>query len=319
MKIEHREITTHYQPYFVAEIGISHMGDFSKAIQSIETAARCGANAVKFQHHLMNEMVEDHPWRETISKCLLTLGQQGVLMEYARENGLHYICTPFCTKALQQLILIEPDAIKIGSGEVSNMEMMEVLASEWCGPVIISTGMHDTEECNNALKIIQRDNLIVLHCISKYPTLPIETDLVGRKGCGFSMHSPSGQIGPGIAACALGYPLIECHVNFTGCGGTPDSAVEQNELDFADLIDYGIQAWEATGRYKYADEVVRNLAKHFPVAKEDIEQGDPFAGKIEYKRAVYNPDYNWTAKDHLVLQTLVARTSHKKGEVITCL
>ena len=56
IKINGTKIGPNYKPYIIAELSANHNGSIVKALESIEVAAKCGADAVKIQSYTPNTM-----------------------------------------------------------------------------------------------------------------------------------------------------------------------------------------------------------------------------------------------------------------------
>jgi len=59
IEINNQELKNYGKPFIVAEAGINHNGELTKAIQMIEVAKRSGADAVKFQTFRAEEFYGD--------------------------------------------------------------------------------------------------------------------------------------------------------------------------------------------------------------------------------------------------------------------
>lgn len=329
MRIRNREIGPGNPVFFVAEIGISHGGDFELAKQGIHLAHNAGVEAVKFQHHIAAEEMEPaHPWFDTVKRCELSIDQLTKLRDLAHKRGLAFVCTPFSTRAARELIAMGVDAIKVGSGEVSHLEMLDVIRDRWSGPVILSTGMHNQADSFGAWQRLGAapDRIAWLYCRSKYPTQPAETglewivDYQDVKVIGFSMHSPPGDIGPGIAACALGYNIVEVHMrpyeDWQQAGNDPDDAVSQWWPVVEGLTRLGTQAWEAIQPIANTDDEreLARIATHRCYARCDIAAGEPLADKVGYRRTRHGKGLPASAHDEIVRS--YTETDMKAGDLI---
>jgi len=111
--------------------------------------------------------------------------------------------------------------IKISSMEISNHRYLEYIARKNI-PIIISTGMSEMSEIEKAIKVLESTgnrNIIILHCVSIYPT-PTEkvnlNNIVGLRErfsdypIGFSDHT-LGDLAA-VSATVLGAAVIEKHI-----------------------------------------------------------------------------------------------------------
>ena len=215
----------------IAEVGSVHDGSFGNAQKLIELAAKCGADAVKFQTHIAEAeslpdapspaFFNDEPRLAYFDRTGFSVDQWRVLKQHAEDLGLVFLSSPFCIEAADLLHSLEIAAFKIPSGEVTNIPLLERIAS-FGKPVLLSSGMSNWEDLDRAVSIIgDRCDLTVMQCSSIYPCPPenvglnVLSQMRQRYGCsvGFSDHS-LGFAAP-IAAAALGASVIEKHFTFS--------------------------------------------------------------------------------------------------------
>src|ERR671931_229074 len=149
--------------------------------------------------------------------------------EACEAAGIDFVCAPFSLEALKRLERIGVARYKIGSGEVTNLELVRTAAATG-KPVLVSSGMSTWEELDAAVEAAGA-NAAVLQCTSAYPTPPdrVGLNLIGelreryRKPVGFSDHS----LGPyaAFAAVALGAGIVEKHFTPSKQIYGPDAAL----------------------------------------------------------------------------------------------
>lgn len=110
-------------------------GNLETAKEMARQAKVCGADAIKFQHHLPDEeMLREGvpmsahfnlPLYEFRQRYALKLEQHAELIRYCREIGIIYLCTPFSRKAAEEIHGLGVGAFKIGSGELTNLPTFE--------------------------------------------------------------------------------------------------------------------------------------------------------------------------------------------------
>jgi N,N'-diacetyllegionaminate synthase len=238
----------------VAEVAQTHDGSLGTAHAYIDAVARAGAGAIKFQTHIAAaESTPAEPWRVKFSRqdetrydywrrMEFTEPQWRDLASHAAERGLLFLSSPFSIQAVELLERIPVPAWKVGSGEVTNVPMLERMARTG-RPVILSSGMSSWEELEAAVKTVQQAGapVVVLQCTSGYPCPPERTglevipELARRLGvpAGFSDHS--GTIFAGLAAVTLGACLLEVHVTLSReCFG-PDVSSSVTTAELAEL------------------------------------------------------------------------------------
>jgi len=214
----------------IAEVGNTHEGSVGLAKQFIRAAAACGVDAVKFQTHIFEAeslpsapnppYFKDETRREYFERTAFTLEQYRILKRFAEEEcGVEFFSSPFSIEAVDLLVELGVKTIKIPSGEVSNLPLLEHIARTTDATVILSSGMSSWMELDEAVGVFSnsKNKLIILQCTSEYPCLPenaglnVMTEIRERYGCevGFSDHTLG--IGVPIAAVAMGACVIEKH------------------------------------------------------------------------------------------------------------
>ena len=166
--------------FVIAEIGSVHDGSFGNACNLVEAAASCGADIVKFQHHLAeNEMIDSaknpshftqEPRFEYFKRTAFSSDQIEKLMNKCSDYNIEYLCSPFSIKSVEVLEDLNINSYKIASGEVTNHKMLERIA-QTKKKVFLSTGMSKWNEISNAVEIFNKtkSNLVIMQCSSKYP------------------------------------------------------------------------------------------------------------------------------------------------------
>ena len=214
----------------IAEIGSVHDGSFGNACKLIELAGVCGADAVKFQTHiadaetLINAPSPNYFKSESrfdyFKRTSFNKDQWIELKKLSESCGLIFLSSPFSIEAAELLESLNVKVYKIPSGEITNIPLLEKIAS-FKKPVFLSSGMSNWKELDIAFSIFNDHcELTIMQCSSMYPCPPeniglnVLQELQQRYGCpvGFSDHS-LGFAAP-IAAAALGATVIEKHFTF---------------------------------------------------------------------------------------------------------
>lgn len=215
----------------IGEVAQSHDGSLGMAHAFIDAIARAGADAVKFQTHIAAaESTPAEPWRIKFSKqdatrygywkrMEFTPEQWQGLADHAREKGLIFLSSPFSIEAVELLEKIGVPAWKVASGEVGNKTLLDKML-ETAKPILLSTGMSDLKEIDDAVAYIRRKDveIAVLQCSTAYPCPPekIGLNLIPllreRYGCAVGLSDHSGTIYPGLAAVTIGIEILEVHV-----------------------------------------------------------------------------------------------------------
>ena len=221
--------------FIIAEAGVNHNGDMKLAHKLIDAAAKAGADAVKFQSFVTENLVtpeaqkaryqvettgQDDGQFTMLKKLELSKDQQKELKTHCDEVGILYLCTPYEKKSADLLEAIDVAAYKIASTDTTNIPFLRYIAVKGIS-VMLSTGMSslgEVEEAVNELKLHGLDGkIIILQCTSEYPAPVNEINLRAMKtmelafGCpvGLSDHTPG--IGASPWAVVARACVIEKH------------------------------------------------------------------------------------------------------------
>jgi N-acetylneuraminate synthase len=274
IQIAGRSIGIDHPPFVIAELSANHNGRLDIALRIIEEAKKAGADAVKLQTYTadtitLNSQAEDFQIHGGLwdGKNLYQLYQEAQmpwewhkpLFEHARQVGIPIFSSPFDSTAVDLLEDLNAPAYKIASFEAVDLPLIRYVASTG-KPMIISTGMADAEEIQEAIDTAREggcQQLAVLHCVSGYPapaedynlcTIP---DMMARFGLvtGLSDHTLDNTTA--ITSVAMGASIIEKHFTLDRSGGGPDDSFSLEPADLAALC-HGVKtAWQAMGRVDY--------------------------------------------------------------------
>lgn len=341
IKVKSTYIGEGYPAYFIAEIGNNHNGDFFLAKKLIEEAARIGANAVKLQKRHIDEVfakeLRDKPqvknlelgktYGEYRQNLELSFDDFVNLKKVADENKVTFFATPFDKKSADFLDKVGVDVYKIASFDLTNHPLLEYVAKKG-KPVILSTGMADLEELDNAVATVLKHNnkLIILHCVSIYPT---PDDKIGLSTMqmlakryyplpvGYSGHEQGFDFS--VAAVTLGAHCIERHITIDKTLPGPDHAtVSLDVAEFKAMIDSTrrIEKSIGTDSKNILEEEKPARAKHSKslVAKHNIITGTRItADMIVFK----SPGYGFKPYELLRVVGKLAKTDIPEDTVIT--
>ena len=274
ISIAGRKIGTDYAPYVIAEMSANHNGNIDTALKIIVAAKEAGADAVKMQTYtpdtltlksdLPDFQITDGLWA---GRTLYDLYEWAhtpwewhkPLFDLARQIGITIFSSPFDSTAIDLLEDLNAPAYKIASFEAVDLPLIKYAASTG-KPIIISTGMADKEEIQDAIEAAREGGckqLAILHCVSGYPapagdynlkTLP---DMINRFGLvtGLSDHTLDNTTA--IASVALGASIIEKHFTLNRRGGGPDDSFSLEPLEMAALCRGANTAWQSLGNVDY--------------------------------------------------------------------
>ena len=218
-KLKEYGFNTENKTYIIAEIGINHGGDLGLAKKLIDSAAKTGCDAVKFQTYITEKRVtQDSPIFDILKKCELPLSAFGELKEHARQCNLDFFSTPFDEESLTCLQKIECDLYKVASFDVVNHKFLSLIAQTE-KPVILSVGMANIHEIKSAYQILRNgtEKIALLHCISAYPTQEQDANLAAiyelqdKFDCVIGQSDHTNDIQVPLYAVAAGAQIIEKH------------------------------------------------------------------------------------------------------------
>ena len=239
----------------IAEAGVNHNGSLKIAKKLIDVAKSANADYVKFQsfdHEKLaikyaskanyqkttNKVKETQ--REMLKKLQLSFSDQKKLMNYCKKKKIKFLSTAFDIDNLKFLLKNKVDYIKIPSGEIINLDLLEFIRKK-NKKILLSTGASTLKDIENALKIIspnKKKNITILQCNSAYPTpikdLNLNVLKIFKKKfnlkIGFSDHSLSTVAA--VGAVALGASVVEKHFTLSRKMKGPDhkSSLEPKEL-----------------------------------------------------------------------------------------
>ncbi len=238
----------------IAEAGVNHNGQLDLAYKMIDEAKKAGANIVKFQTGLAENVISRYAEKATYQKettdaqesqldmvrrLILKYDDYSKLKEYCDKVGIKFLSTPFDVESVKFLNMLQ-NMWKIPSGEITNYPYLVEIAKTG-KPIIMSTGMSTLEEIREAMVLLKSNGageISLLHCNTQYPTpfsdvnlcaMLTMRDKFGVK-VGYSDHTPGIEVP--IAAVAMGAEIIEKHFTLDRNMEGPDhkASLEPQEL-----------------------------------------------------------------------------------------
>jgi len=274
MQIAGRRIGCAAPPYIIAEMSANHNGNFDTAMNIISEAKKAGADAVKMQTYTADTITlncdaddfqihgglwDGRTLYDLYREAQMPWEWHAPLFDHARKTGITLFSSPFDSTAVDLLEDLNAPAYKIASFEAVDLPLIRYAASTG-KPMIISTGMADAEEIQEAIDAARQGGckeLAILHCVSGYPapaadynlrTIP---DMAGRFGLvtGLSDHTLDNTTA--IASVALGASIIEKHFTLDRNGGGPDDSFSLEPKELVHLCHGARTAWESLGTVDY--------------------------------------------------------------------
>lgn len=269
-----RKIGPGHPPYVIAELSANHNGRLETALAIVEAAKQVGADAIKLQTYRPDTITLDSNAEEFCirgglwdGRTLYELYEEAhmpwewhkPLFEHARKLDITMFSSPFDTTAIDLLEDLGAPAYKIASFEAVDLLLIRY-AARTGKPMIISTGMADAEEIQEAVQAAHDGGckeLALLHCVSGYPApasdynLRTIDDMARRYGLvtGLSDHTLDNTTA--IVSVAMGASIIEKHFTLDRKGGGPDDSFSLEPKELAELCTGARTAWEAVGQIDY--------------------------------------------------------------------
>jgi len=215
--------------YVLAEIGINHNGDTQIARKLIDVAAFAGCEGVKFQKRTIDVVYtpeelakpRETPFGETNGdlKRGLEFGQAEYqqIDEYCRSKPIAWTASGWDEASIDFIDQFNPPFFKIASASLTDDALLRHTRAKG-KPIVLSTGMSTLEQIDHAVEVLGKEDLILLHCCSAYPSQYTELNLRAipalreRYGVpiGYSGHETG--IASSVAAATLGACMVERHV-----------------------------------------------------------------------------------------------------------
>jgi N,N'-diacetyllegionaminate synthase len=314
ININNQQLTNYGKPFIVAEAGINHNGDLTKALKMIEVAKKAGVDAVKFQTFKAEEFCGDktqtftyqsqgqsvtepmfdmfkryefeyHEWLEIKKKC--------------DNEDILFLSTPQNRSDLDLLLELDLKAIKVGSDDFTNLPLLVDYASTKL-PMIISCGMSDLNEVRQALEAIgalEGYPTILLLCTSQYPTPSEDVNLLKLKTLaiqfpeivlGFSDHT-KGSLASSLAV-GFGAVFFEKHFTLDNNYAGPDHWFSESPESLKEWVksihDSYIMMGDPIVKPTLKELEMRKLARRSIVIIKDIKKGEQFTdANIGLRRA----------------------------------
>lgn len=299
--------------YVIAEVGVNHNGLMKLAYKHIDAAVAAKANAVKFQTFVtefnQSSVHLDKNYLKWAKSLELSFDKFRQLAAYCRKAGIQFLSTPFELKSAAFLNELVP-MYKIPSGEITNSPLLSMVASTG-KPIILSTGMSNYDDVARAIKTIYTHRpksekkipiaskyscftkrLILLHCVSQYPTPMEEENLLVmftlsrrfKLPVGISDHTLGTEIP--LAAAALGACVIEKHFTIDKKLSGPDHSLSLDPTELKYMVESVHNVCKALGNgvrsLSSGERKLIKVARKSLVATRDISKGETISKDLIY-------------------------------------
>lgn len=290
------------QVYFIAEMSANHANDLDIALKIVEEAAKAGANCLKIQTYTADSLTLDcdadcfmikgglwdgRRFYDLYSDASMPWEWHEPIKKKCDEMGLDFLSTPFDEAAVDLLVEMGCDALKIASFELTDLPLLKYAAAKG-KTMIMSTGMASIEDIQDAVDTVKsagNNDIVLLRCCSEYPADPKDMNLASipdmqkRFGVqvGFSDHSMGHQAD--VVAAVLGARVIEKHFCLSHEIKTADSEFSMDPDEYGDMVKAVNDAMAAMGVpcYTPSEKEAKSLVFRRSIfASADIKKGENF-------------------------------------------
>jgi len=240
--------------FVIAEAGVNHNNKLDLAFKMVDIAAKYGADAIKFQTWITDEIqlensvkpayqkqIKNKTYYQIIKELEPSLEQQKKIFQRCKKKGIIFLSTPYDKTSVDFLDNLGVKAFKVSSSDLTNHLLLRHIAKKK-KPIILSTGLSDFSQIQNTVKFLQKlnmkNNLVLMQATSNYPTPPDDVNLLVISEyiktfdlpTGFSDHTKNSIAS--LGAVALGAHVLEKHFTISRNLPGPDqsSSLEPNEL-----------------------------------------------------------------------------------------
>lgn len=249
-----------FPTYIIAEIGANFDNNIEKAKRLIDAAKESGADCAKFQSFISEKIVSGlgfakmtlkgvhgswgRPVNEIFKEAEFPREWHKEISEYCNKIGIDFSTSPYDFQAVDICEKLDVPFIKIGSGEITWLEMLEYIALK-DKPMILATGDATLAEIDEAIRVIEgtgNNKLILLQCITNYPSKIESANINVLKTyqtafnilTGYSDHSPG--IVVALGTVALGGCVIEKHFTLNKKDKGPDHPHSMDVSEFKTMV-----------------------------------------------------------------------------------
>jgi len=262
--INGKHIGEFHPSYFIADIAANHDGDLERAKDLIYFAKEAGADAAKFQHFRAETIVSDvgfndlgtqkshqASWRKSVLEVYrdasVSTDWTEILKTTCDKAGITFFTSPYDFDLVDHIDPFVP-AYKIGSGEITWIEMVERIASKQ-KPYILATGASTTDDVIRAVDAALTINpqLALLQCNTNYTgsidnlqfvqlnVLKTYRSMFPQMILGLSDHTPGHTTV--LGAVTLGARIIEKHFTDNVKREGPDHKFSMDPKSWRDMVE----------------------------------------------------------------------------------
>ncbi len=262
--IEGKKVGANSPVYFIADIAANHDGDLERAKDLIFLAAEAGADAAKFQHFTAETIVSDRGFRslggqqshqsgwkksvfEVYKDASVSLEWSDALKDTCEKAGITFFTSAYSMDLVDHIDPYVP-AYKIGSGDITWLEMIEYIAAK-NKPYILASGASTFEDVQRAVGVALSLNgsLCLMQCNTNYTAslenfkyiqlnvLKVFREMYPTMVLGLSDHTPGHATV--LGSVALGAKMIEKHFTDDVSREGPDHKFSMDLRTWREMVD----------------------------------------------------------------------------------
>ena len=276
----------------IAEAGVNHNGQLDIALKLCDEAKKCGADVVKFQTWITDNIITKNVDKtdyqkentknndsqyEMLKKLELPQDDFRKIKKHCDDIGIIFASTADDKDSLDFLVDLGIPFIKVGSGDIGNVSYLRYIGSK-NKPVILSTGMSTLEDIKISLDALRQSeckDITLLHCTTNYPCPMEDVNLNAidtlRKEynlpVGYSDHTKGIEVA--IAAVSKGATVIEKHFTLDKNMEGPDHLASTEPEEFKKMVDS-----------------IRNIEKALGTGEKVPSNSEINISKVVFKRIV---------------------------------
>ena len=303
IKIKNKVIGEGRPCYIIAEIGSNFNGDINLAKKLIKKAKESGADAAKFQSFETEKILSKKGFEKKVSfqskwknsvwniykNAELPIEWIEKLEKYAKKCKIQFLSAPYHIEAVDELVRNNVPVIKVGSGEIMNIEFLKYVARKKL-PVLLAAGASTLKDVNLAVKAIrsQKNNKIILmQATTQYPSPIKDTNLkvmqefsrLFQVNVGYSDHTPGYTAI--LGSVALGACVIEKHFTLDTKSAGPDHPHSLNPEQFKQMVEKIREMEIALG---HEEKIIEDSEKNTKIIQrrgiwtiKNIKKGEKFS------------------------------------------
>lgn len=288
IKIAEKVVGGNAPVFIIAEAANSHEGSLDTAKKLVRAAVDAGADAVKFQKFVAEELlVSNHPDFSLFKSLELKDQEWKELFDYADELGILAFADVFDLPSAAFMTSLGVPAFKVHSTDLSNPDLLKYVAAQK-KPIFLGVGATYLEEIEQALSFLHQE-VVLIHGFQAFPTRIEETNLKFLKTLqerfycpiGFMDHVDASEMFASVlpvVALGFGVCALEKHITLDRSkrGIDYQSALNPDEFRRFVLQVRRVELALGSGKNNFAEdeEKYRLKTKKSIVAKYDIKVGE---------------------------------------------